>query len=258
MSSVSVKELLAAGVHFGHRVSRWNPRMRPYIFGKRNLIHIIDLRSTIRGLVTACHVLTALSKQGKEFLFVGTKRQARSVVETAAKSCSQHYVTERWIGGTLTNYTTVSNRLQRLFEIERMEQDGRIEMYGKKERAQIMREKRKLKRNLEGLRNMSKMPGALVIVDPRREKNAVREANKLKIPVIAVIDTDADPGLVDVPIPANDDALRVNQILISRLAEAVTAGRAASSAMPILPLGEAPGGEAPPPPPPVPPTTPQV
>ncbi len=255
VTPVSVKELLTAGVHFGHRVSRWNPRMRPYIFGKRNLIHIIDLRATIQGLVTACHVLTALAKQGKDFLFVGTKKQARSVIETAAKSCSQHYVTERWIGGTLTNYATVSNRLQRLFEIEKMEADGRIEMYGKKERSQIMREKRKLKRNLEGIRNMGKMPGALVIVDPRREKNAVREANKLKIPVIAVIDTDADPQLVDVPIPANDDAFRVNQILITRLAEAVMAGKTPSTTAPILPLGEAPGGDAPPP---VPPTVPQV
>ncbi|MCE9584711.1 MAG: 30S ribosomal protein S2 [Planctomycetes bacterium] len=226
MALVSISDLLQSGVHFGHRVSRWNPKMKPYIYGKRNLIHIINLRETIKGLIQAYEFCKKLASEGQEVLFVGTKRQARKVAETEAARCQQHYVSERWIGGTITNYTTISSRLKRLLEIESQEAAGTLDLFTKKEKSMVMREKRKLKRNLDGLRNMKKLPAALIIADPRREKNAVAEARKSGISVIALIDTDGDPSSVDIPIPGNDDAMRVIQIVFSRLADAVIDGKA--------------------------------
>ncbi|MBI2920162.1 MAG: 30S ribosomal protein S2 [Planctomycetes bacterium] len=225
MALVSVQELLESGVHFGHRVSRWNPKMKPYIFGKRNLIHIINLRETIKGLIQAYEYCKRLAAEGQEILFVGTKRQAKKVAEVEAARCQQHFVSERWIGGTITNFTTISSRLKRLLEIESQEAAGTLDLYTKKEKSMVMREKRKLKRNLDGLRNMKKLPAALVVVDPKKEKIAVQEARKAGLSVIALIDTDGDPSRVDIPIPGNDDAMRVIQIVFQRLADAILEGK---------------------------------
>jgi small subunit ribosomal protein S2 len=224
LAIATVKELLESGVHFGHRVSRWNPKMEPYIFGKRNLIHIIDLRQTLRGLFQGYHFLMKLCGSGREILLIGTKRQAKSVVEAEAKRCGMPYVTERWLGGTLTNFETITRRLDRLSELEKMEEVGQTSLLKKKELARFNREKRKLLRNLEGIRNMKKLPGAVLIVDPRREHIALKEAYKLGIPSICLIDTDSDPELVDIPIPGNDDAMRSIQIILHKLGEAMLAG----------------------------------
>lgn len=224
MAIVSVKELLDSGVHFGHRVSRWNPKMEPFIFGKRNLIHIIDLRETVKGLIRAYNFLQRLCAEGREVLYVGTKRQAKAVVEAEAKRCGMHYVTERWLGGTLTNFETITRRLGRLEELEAMEEDGRTSLMKKKEYAAFLREKAKLLRNLKGIRDMKKLPGAVVLIDPRREHIALKESFKLGIPTICLIDTDSDPELVDIPIPGNDDAMRSIQVILHRLTDAVVQG----------------------------------
>ncbi len=225
MSLVQVQSLIEAGVHFGHRVSRWHPRMKPYIFGKRNLIHIVDIRETIKGLVRACNFLTHLTAQGKDVVFVGTKRQAKSLVQREAQRCGMHYVSERWLGGTLTNYHTIRSRLKRLEELESLEKTGEIESYSKKRISSLRRERRKIARNLEGIRNMKQLPGCLVVVDIRREYIAVREARKMSIPVIGLVDTDCDPRDVDIVIPGNDDAYRAIQQILRVLTEAVIAGR---------------------------------
>ncbi len=225
MAIVSIRELIEAGVHFGHRVSRWNPKMKPYIFGKRNLIHIIDLTETVKGLIKGTYFLRKVAARGEEIVFVGTKRQARSTVEAEAKRCEMHYVTERWLGGTLTNFRTILARVKRLEELEKMEEDGSLHSYSKKMISSLMREKRKIKRNLEGIRRMRKLPGALFVVDPRREKNAVAEAAKLGIPVVALLDTDSDPESCDIAIPGNDDAMRSVQLVVTRIADAVFAGK---------------------------------
>lgn len=224
MPIVSVNDLIESGVHFGHRISRWNPKMLPYIFGKRNGIHIINLKETIRGLIRAYWFLARISKR-EQVLFVGTKRQARRIVKEEAERCSMPYCNERWLGGTLTNYSTVHSRLERLAQLEKVEISGEIESYRKKEVATHMREKAKILRNLEGVRTMDRLPGALVVVDPRREVIAVREAAKLGIPVIALIDTDSDPDLVDIAIPGNDDAIRSIGLVMRTLADAVITGR---------------------------------
>jgi small subunit ribosomal protein S2 len=237
MPIVSAKQLLEAGVHFGHRTSRWNPKMKQYIFGKRNLIHIINLRETIKGVVSAYFYLRKLAAEGRLVLFVGTKRQAKNVVATEARRCGMPFVNERWIGGTLTNFETVRSRLDRLNEIESMEADGSIELYNKKERARFGREKRKLVRNLEGIRTMSRTPAALVIVDPKREKNALNEARKLNLTTICLVDTDSDPDEVDIVIPCNDDAMRVVQVICGKLADAVLDGQ--SQLARVEPIAEA-------------------
>jgi len=221
---VNVNELIEAGVHFGHRVSRWNPKMKPYIFGKRNMIHIINLKETVVGIIRAYRFLAKISRR-EQILFVGTKRQAHRVVKEEAERCGMPYVSERWLGGTLTNYTTVHSRLERLGELERVEKSGEIETYTKKMVATHEREKQKILRNLEGVRNMTKLPGALIVVDPRREIIAVREANKLGIPVIALLDTDSSPDMVDIPIPGNDDAIRSIRLVLHTLADAVIEGK---------------------------------
>jgi len=222
---VQVQSLIEAGVHFGHRVSRWHPQMKPYIFGKRNLIHIIDIRQTIRGLVRASNFLTQLTAQGKDAVFVGTKRQAKSLVQREAQRCGMHYVSERWLGGTLTNYHTIRSRLRRLEELEALEQGGAIESYSKKRISSLRRERRKITRNLDGIRNMKALPGCLIIVDIRREYISVREARKMGIPVIGLVDTDCDPREVDIVIPGNDDAYRAIQQVLHVLTDAIMAGR---------------------------------
>ena len=225
MAIVSIKELVEAGVHFGHRVSRWNPKMAPYIFGKRNLIHILDLKETIKGLIRSARFLARLSARGEEVLFVGTKRQARVSVEEAARRCGMPYVTERWLGGTLTNFRTITSRVRRLEELEDLETTGRIQLYSKKMIASLQREMRKMRRNLEGIRNMKKLPGVLVIVDPHHEKIAVAEARKLGIPTVCLTDTDSDPDVVDILTPGNDDAIRSIQLYVRRMTDAVLDGK---------------------------------
>lgn len=225
MAIASIKELVEAGVHFGHRVSRWNPKMAPYIFGKRNLIHIINLKETIKGLIRSTRFLAKVAARGEDVLLVGTKRQARASVEAHAKRCDMPYVTERWLGGTLTNFRTITSRVKRLEELEDLEQSGRIQLYSKKVIASLQREMRKMRRNLEGIRNMKKLPGVVIVVDPRHEKIAVAEARKLDIPVVALADTDSDPDVVDIITPGNDDAIRSIQLYVGRMADAVLEGK---------------------------------
>ncbi len=220
-----VKNLVDAGVHFGHRVSRWNPKMEPYIHGKRNMIHIIDVKETIKGLLRAKKLVQNSVAQGKDILFVGTKRQARHAIEEEAKRCNMHYVSERWLGGTLTNFRTIRARLNRLEELEKLWQSGQIETYSKKMKATLQREMEKIKANLEGIRRMERMPGVMFIIDTRREHIAVKEAKKLGVPTIALIDTDSDPELIDLPIPGNDDAMRAIEIIMNELAESVIEGK---------------------------------
>jgi len=225
LAIVDVKEIIQAGVHFGHRVSRWHPKMEPFIFGKRNLIHIIDVRETLKGLVRACNFLTQVSAQGSQVVFVGTKRQAKSIVQRDAERSENHYVAERWLGGSLTNLHTIRKRLKRLVELETLEETGEIERHSKKQVSRLRRERRKIFTNLNGLRKMEKIPAALIAVDIRREHIAIREARKCGIPVIALVDTDCDPGLVDIVIPGNDDAFRSIEIILGALADALLAGK---------------------------------
>ena len=224
MSEQLVRDLIEAGIHFGHRVSRWNPKMKPYIFGKRNLIHIVDIRQTVRGLLLAQKFIEQTVTNGKDVLFVGTKRQARPAIENHAREIKMHWVTERWLGGTLTNFREIRKRLTRLEELEALEADGQMDTYSKKQGATLRRQMRKIQRNLDGLRNMTQLPGVMVTVDQRREIIAVREANKLGIPVICLLDTDSDPDLIDIPIPGNDDAMRAIELVIATLAEAAVTG----------------------------------
>ncbi len=225
MASELVRQLVDSGIHFGHRVSRWNPKMLPYIFGKRNTIHIIDIRETVRGLLRAKKYIAQIVAKGEDVLFVGTKRQARMQVQQQATRVGMPYVTERWLGGTLTNFRTIRSRLARLEELEKAEEDGTALEYSKKMIASRAREARKIKRNLQGIREMQKLPGALVIIDVHRERNAVREAKKLGIPTICLIDTDSDPDYADIPIPGNDDAIRAIQTILEHLADAVEVGK---------------------------------
>jgi small subunit ribosomal protein S2 len=220
-----VKSLVDAGVHFGHRVSRWNPKMQPYILGKRNMIHIIDVRETIKGLLRAKRLVQQTVAAGKDVLFVGTKRQARHGIEEEAKRCNMHYVSERWLGGTLTNFRTIRARLQRLEELEKLWESGQIETYSKKMKSTLDRERTKIKTNLEGIRKMERPPGLMFIIDTRREHIAVKEAKKLGIKTIALIDTDSDPDLIDLPIPGNDDAMRAIEIIMKELADSVIEGK---------------------------------
>ncbi len=222
---ISARELLAAGIHFGHNTGRWNPKMSPYIWGKRNRVHIIDVRRTLRGIIDAHYFLKRAASEGGTFLFVGTKRQARDIVRREAIRCGQHYVIERWLGGTLTNYTTVLKQVRRLEEIEAIERSKDIGAMSKKMLAVHKRKKRKLLRNLEGIRRMTELPRAVIVVDPGREQVPVIEASKLKIPVIAMVDTDCDPDPIDIIIPANDDAIRGIELITSKLADAIIEGR---------------------------------
>src|SRR5438445_948942 len=253
-----VKALVDSGVHFGHRVSRWNPKMEPYIHCRRNMIHIIDVKETIKGLLRAKKLITQVVQQGKDILFVGTKRQARHAIEEESKRCGMHYVSERWLGGTLTNYRTIRDRLKRLQELEglwlpageradkldmnaymkgMLNESGKYELskapesaaihgYSKKMVAQLNRELTKITRNLQGIRDMNRLPDAMIVVDPKREDIAVKEAQRMGVTVVALIDTDSDPDTVDLPIPGNDDSIRSIELMLAKLADAVREGRA--------------------------------
>jgi small subunit ribosomal protein S2 len=225
LSGIALKDLLEAGVHFGHQTKRWNPKMKAYIFGERNGIYIIDLAKTARLFRDAEEFATSLAAEGKTVLFVGTKRQAQDAIAEEAQRSGMFFVNQRWLGGLLTNFTTIQRSLARLRDLEAMETDGRYETLSKKEIAQIEKEKRKLQKNLEGIRHMARLPDALFVVDTRKEKIAVDEARKLKIPVIGVVDTNCEPDEVDFVIPGNDDALRSVKLFVSRVADAVIDGR---------------------------------
>jgi small subunit ribosomal protein S2 len=230
---VSAKELIEAGVHFGHRASRWNPRMRPYIFGRRNLIHIIDVRETIRGLLRAKKYLKQVAAQGSLVLFVGTKRQAAETIQREASRCGMPFVSDRWLGGTLTNFRTIRSRLTRLEELERLMASEDFATYSKKMQSALKREYRKMFRNLNGIRTMNRAPDCMVIIDPKKEKNSVSEARKLNpaVATVALIDTDCDPDLVDLPIPGNDDSIRSIELIVQQLADAVLEGKAEAATM---------------------------
>jgi small subunit ribosomal protein S2 len=219
------RELINAGAHFGHGVSRWNPKMAPFIFAKRGKIHIIDIKQTIKNLLIAKKLLAEIVSSGKDVVFVGTKRQAQKAVEAVAEKCGMHYVSERWLGGTLTNFRTIRSRLQRLEELEAMQAEGTLETESKKQASRLKREMRKIKSNLEGIRKMARLPGAVVAVDAGKEYLALHEARKLGITTIAIIDTDANPDAVDVAIPANDDSIRAISLILNELADAVAVGK---------------------------------
>lgn len=240
MPEIAVKEILDAGVHFGHRTSRWNPKMRPYIYGRRNLIHIIDIKETVRGLLRAQRYLKQVASQGSLVLFVGTKRQAKEPVEEAARSCTMPYVTERWLGGTLTNFRTIRSRLRRLEELEELETSGALQDYSKKMQSALMREKRKIFRNLNGIRDMNRRPEAIVVVDPKKEHNCVHEARIIGAKVVGLIDTDSDPDVVDLPIPGNDDSIRSIRLILGFLTDAINQGKAQLPEAPEQPTAEEP------------------
>jgi small subunit ribosomal protein S2 len=225
LSSIAVKDLLEAGVHFGHQTKRWNPKMKEFIFGERNGIYIIDLSKTARLFGEAEQFVQQMAAEGKTLLFVGTKRQAQDAIAEEAQRCGMFYVNERWLGGLLTNFTTIQRSLGRLRDLEAMTTDGRYESLSKKEIARLEKEKRKLQKNLDGIRQMTRLPDAIFIVDTRHEQIAVDEARKLKIPVIGIVDTNCDPDQVDFPIPGNDDALRAIRLFASRIADGVLNGR---------------------------------
>src|ERR671912_1094101 len=225
LTPLAMKDLLEAGVHFGHQTKRWNPKMKPFIFGERSGIYILDLAKTVKHYREAEEFVRQLASEGKTILFVGTKRQAQDVVAEEATRSGMFYVNQRWLGGLLTNFSTIQRSLGRLRDLEAMVTDGRYETLSKKEIARNEKEKRKLLKNLEGIRHMSRLPDAVFIVDTRKEKIAVDEARKLKIPVIGIVDTNCDPDEVDYVIPGNDDALRAIRLFASKVAEAVVSGR---------------------------------
>ena len=225
MSVVSMKQLLEAGVHFGHQTKRWNPKMKPFIFTDRNGIYIIDLQQTVRRANEAYEFVRDLASQGGKVLFVGTKKQAQETIEREANNCGMYYVKERWLGGTLTNFSTIKKRIQRLKDLERMEEDGTFDLLLKKEVLRLRKEYSKLKKYLNGIRDMDDLPQALYIVDPKREYIAVAEAKKLHIPIIAIVDTNCDPDLINYPIPGNDDAIRAVTLLSGIISRAVVEGK---------------------------------
>jgi small subunit ribosomal protein S2 len=223
--SALVKELVEAGVHYGHRASRWNPKMRPYIYARKNLIHIIDVRETVRGLLRAKKYLTQIASRGSLILFVGTKRQAADAIEKEAQRCGMPYVNDRWLGGTLTNFRTIRSRLSRLEELDDIMKTDKLNTYSKKMQSALNREHQKMYRNLHGIRTMNRLPECLIIVDPKKEKNAVSEAQKLGVATVALIDTDCDPDVVDLPIPGNDDSMRSIELIMKMLSDAIIAGK---------------------------------
>ena len=225
MPRVSLEELLAAGAHFGHLTRRWNPKVRPYVFMERNGIHIIDLKKTQELLDYACEYITKIVSDGKKILFVGTKRQAKSIIEKEALRCGINYVTERWLGGMLTNFSTIRKSVKRLNNIDKMESDGTLEKITKKEALFLSREKLKLQKVLGGIADMTKLPGCLFVVDIKKEHIAVKEAKNLGIPIIAILDTNCDPDPIDFIIPANDDSGKTVQIIVSKIADAIIEGK---------------------------------
>ncbi len=230
MSSISMKELLEAGVHFGHQTKRWNPKMKPYIFGARNGIYIIDLQKTVRYFKSAYHFVKEAAQNGNTVLFVGTKKQAQDSIAEEAARCGMYYVNQRWLGGMLTNFSTVKQSIDRLKKIDAMFEDGTVEAYTKKEALQFEKEREKLEKNLGGIKSMTKLPGVMFVIDPKNEEIAVQEANKLGIPVVAVVDTNCDPDPIDHVIPGNDDAIRAIRLLASKIADAIIEGNEARNA----------------------------
>ena len=228
MVEVTMKELLEAGVHFGHQTRRWNPKMKPYIFGKRNGIYIIDLQKTVKLFEQVVEFVRSLAVEGKRILFVGTKRQAQEAIAEEARRCGEFYVTNRWLGGTLTNFVTLRTSIERLKEIEGRLGDDNSPLT-KKEKLRLEREREKMVKNLEGIRDMEELPDALFVVDPKKESIAISEANKLGIPVIAIVDTNCDPELIDYIIPGNDDAIRAIRLFASRIADAYIEGSGQAS-----------------------------
>lgn len=225
MAVISMKQLLEAGVHFGHQTRRWNPKMDEYIFTERNGIYIIDLQKTVRKVDDAYYFIRDVAAAGQSILFVGTKKQAQESIEQEAKRCDQYYVNYRWLGGMLTNFKTIQARIEKLKEIERMEEDGRMDLLPKKEALDLAKLKEKLENNLGGIKEMKKLPGALFVVDPRKEHIAVQEARSLGIPIVAIVDTNCDPDEVDYVIPGNDDAIRAVKLIAAKMADAVLEGR---------------------------------
>jgi small subunit ribosomal protein S2 len=224
MSTELMTELLEAGVHFGHQTKRWNPKMKPYIFEKRNAIYIINLGVTVRQLDSATQFLSDVARRGGKILFVGCKKQAQEAIKEAATACGQFYVNQRWLGGTLTNLQTIRKSVGRLKYIEEIDKDPNFSKMGKQELAALRREGEKLRRNLEGIREMQKLPDAIIIIDTTREAIAVAEAQRLHIPTVAIVDTNADPSLVNYPIAGNDDAIRAIRILLQKLVDAIASG----------------------------------
>ena len=225
MAVISMKQLLEAGVHFGHQTRRWNPKMAQYIFTERNGIYIIDLQKTVRKIDEAYMVVRDLALEGKSILFVGTKKQAQESIEAEAKRCGMYFVNNRWLGGTLTNFRTIQTRIKKLNEIDKMEKDGQFDVLPKKEVIKLCAEREKLLKNLGGIREMKKLPGALFVVDPRKERIAVQEARILGLPIVAIVDTNCDPDEIDYVIPGNDDAIRAVKLIAGKLADAVLEGK---------------------------------
>ena len=224
---VSMKELLEAGVHFGHQVKRWNPKMKKYIFGERNGLYIIDLQKTLKGLEEAYNFVRDVSATGADVLFVGTKKQAQDAVMEEAKKASAFFVNQRWLGGMLTNFTTVKKSIERLKKIEAMKEDGTMSLLPKREASALEKERTKLDKNLSGIKDMKGLPGAMFVIDPKKERIAIAEARRLSIPIVAVVDTNCDPDEIDYVIPGNDDAIRAIKLLTSKIANATLEGRAA-------------------------------
>ena len=225
MAVVSMKQLLECGVHFGHQTRRWNPKMKPYIFTERNGVYIIDLQKTVKGLERATSHLREMAQSGGNILFVGTKRQAQETIREEALRCRGHYINQRWLGGLLTNFQTIRRRVNRMLELQRMDEEGDLDMLPKKEAVKLRKQLAKLEKYLIGIKDMKDLPEALFIVDPRREVNAVLEARKLGIPVMAIVDTNCDPEVIDFPIPGNDDAIRAIRLMVSIMANAMMEGR---------------------------------
>ncbi|EJP6473330.1 30S ribosomal protein S2 [Clostridium sporogenes] len=226
MSVISMKQLLEAGVHFGHQTRRWNPKMAPYIFTERNGIYIIDLQKTVKKVEEAYNFLRTVAEEGKDVLFVGTKKQAQEAIQEEAKRSEMHFVNNRWLGGMLTNFTTITARINKLEELDKMEEDGTFEVLPKKEVIKLKNEREKLEKNLGGIRKLdANNVGAMFIVDPRKEKNAILEAKRLGIPVVAIVDTNCDPDEVDFVIPGNDDAIRAVRLIAAKMADAILEGR---------------------------------
>ncbi|HPU42268.1 MAG TPA: 30S ribosomal protein S2 [Acetivibrio clariflavus] len=225
MSVISMKQLLEAGVHFGHQTRRWNPKMAEYIFTERNGIYIIDLQKTVKKVEEAYYFVREVAMNGQDILFVGTKKQAQDSIKEEAERCDQYYVNARWLGGMLTNFKTIKTRINRLKELEKMETEGIFDVLPKKEVIKLKKEMEKLEKYLGGIKNMKGLPGALFVVDPRKERNAILEARRLGIPVVAIVDTNCDPDEVDYVIPGNDDAIRAVKLIASKIADAVIEGR---------------------------------
>ena len=225
MSVISMKQLLEAGVHFGHQTRRWNPKIKKYIFTESSGIYILDLQNTVKKLEEAYFFMRDVAAEGKDILFVGTKKQAQESIESEAKRCGQYYVSNRWLGGMLTNFKTMRSRVAKLNEIDKLEETGDINLLPKKEIIKLMGEKEKLEKNLGGIKDLTSIPGAIFIVDPRKERIAVAEAKTLGIPIIAIVDTNCDPDEIDYPIPGNDDAIRAVKLIAAKMADAVIEGK---------------------------------